>query len=210
MYASLLQDARFFEFLLQCDRDLAERARKAGCGRCPGKLHVANYPRKPGGGPPELGPDFSRRLSFCCAEEGCRCRCTPPSLLFLGRRVYLGAVVILAAAMLQGPTRRRGRQLRELIGVSPRTLSRWRTWWRTIFPKSPLWKAARGTFGLRLRAADLPKALLGQFRGDLPTRLQSFLHFLAPLTTASVFGAGFSMVLADPQKMRADSPSRSG
>ena len=32
---------------------------------------------------------------------------TPPSVRFLGRKVYLGAVVILISAMRQGPTPRR-------------------------------------------------------------------------------------------------------
>jgi len=203
VYIQLLQDARFFEFLLQCDRDLAEAVRRAGCGPCRGKLHQADYPRKPRGGPKELDPEFSLRLSFCCAVEGCRCRHTPPSFRFLDRRVYLSAVVVLAAAMRQGSTPTRVRQIRDLVGVSPRTLSRWRTWWRTIFSKSSLWKAARGTFAIHVAAADLPRALLDQFRGDLTDRLCSFLRFLAPLTTASIFGAGFSMPIADPQKTRA-------
>lgn len=203
MYTELLQGAPFFEFLFQCDRDLAERARSEGCAWCQGKLHQANYPRKPRGAPSALPPDFSIRLSSCCATEECRRRCTPPSLRFLGRRVYLAAVVVLAAAMQQGPTPTRARQLQELIGVSPRTLARWRTWWQSIFPRSSFWKASRGTFGLPIAATDLPRALLDRFDGDLSTRLHSFLKFLAPLSTASVFSAGFLMAAVDPQKMRA-------
>ena len=204
MYIQLLQDARFFDFLLQWDRILAEAVRAAGCSFCRGRLHAANYDRKPRGGPNELDPEYSLRLSFCCAVDGCRRRHAPPSFRFLGRRVYLAAVFILAAAMQQGPTPVRVGSIRDLIGVSARTLSRWRAWWRTTFSKSSFWKAARGTFGIRIAAADLPRALLDQFQGDnLSDRLCSFLRFLAPLTTVSIFGAGFSMPVADPQKMRA-------
>ena len=191
MYTELLQGAPFFEFLFQCDRDLAERARSEGCAWCQGKLHQANYPRKPRGAPRELPPDFSIRLSLCCATEECRRRCTPPSLRFLGRRVYLAAVVVLAAAMQQGPTPPRARQLQKLIDISPRTLARWRTWWQAIFPKSSFWKARRGTFGLRLAPTDLPLALLDRFSGELPARLQAFLRFLAPLSTSAICAAVF-------------------
>jgi len=34
---------------------------------------------------------------FCCAVDGCRSRATPPSLRFLGRKVYLAAIVVLVA-----------------------------------------------------------------------------------------------------------------
>jgi hypothetical protein len=50
VYTSLLLDARVCEFLFQCDRCLAEQARGERCGLCHGKLHVANYCRKPRGG----------------------------------------------------------------------------------------------------------------------------------------------------------------
>jgi hypothetical protein len=44
-----------------------------------------------------LGPEHDRRLSFRCAVDGCRARTTPPSLRFLGPKVYLATVVVLVA-----------------------------------------------------------------------------------------------------------------
>jgi hypothetical protein len=41
---------------------------------------------------------LSRRTSFCCHRDGCRERATPPSVVFLGRRVYAGAAVVLGVA----------------------------------------------------------------------------------------------------------------
>jgi hypothetical protein len=97
--------------------------RGAGCSFCRGKLHAANYDRKPRGGPEELDPEFSLRRSFCCAVDGCRRRHTPPSFRFLGRRVYLAAVFILAAAMQQGPTPVRVQPIRDRIGQSANAVS---------------------------------------------------------------------------------------
>ena len=104
MYQALLADARFHEQLLVFDRDLAAAARAARCRICGGALHSAPYDRKPRGGPAGLGQEYAERFSFCCAVDGCRKRATPPSLRFLGRKVYLATVVTLISAMLLGTT----------------------------------------------------------------------------------------------------------
>lgn len=83
MCHALLFDSILWQLRLRFDRDLAAEAREQGC-RCGGVLHRADYPRKPRGGPSDLGPDYGRRLSLCCAREGCRKRTTPPSVRFLG------------------------------------------------------------------------------------------------------------------------------
>ena len=94
---------------------------------------MANYPRKPRGGLDTLGDEHARRLSFCCAVDGCRSRATPPSVRFLGPKVYSGAVVILAAAMQHGPSKKRVAHLEVLLGIGRRTLVRWRRWWTEAF-----------------------------------------------------------------------------
>jgi len=68
---------------------------------------------------------------------------TPPSVRFLGRKVYLGAVVILISAMRQGPTPRRVRELSTLFGVDRATIARWQAFWRDHVPQTPVWKLAR-------------------------------------------------------------------
>jgi hypothetical protein len=180
----LLFDARLFLLLLRADDELAAGARAEGCGVCGGVLHSARYPRKPRGGPPAaLKADYSRRRSFCCANDDCRKRTTPPSLRFLGRRVYLGAIVVLASAMTGGVTLRRAAELNELVGVSIRTLQRWRSWWRETFAASPFWKAAKALFSPPADACGAPATLLERFAGSERERLFSFLEFLAPITT---------------------------
>ena len=112
MYLTWLADARLYEMLAHIDADLAETARKAGCRVCGDVLHSARFPRKPRGGPAVLPADYDRRHSFCCAADGCRKRRTPPSVRFLGRKVYLGAVVVVAAALHHGVTGARRARLR--------------------------------------------------------------------------------------------------
>jgi hypothetical protein len=105
---------------------------------------------------------------------------------FLGRRVYLGAVVLLVSAMRGGITDKRAAELRELLGVSRRTLWRWRKWWRETFPASDLWKRERGRLLPPLNEGNLPASLLERFTGENErSKLVQALSFLAPLTTQS-------------------------
>ncbi len=144
MYHDLPRAASFQSFLLAVDEDLAEETRKKGCP-CGGRLHCANYPRKPRGAGLELTEFQRQRLSFCCDRDGCRRRATPPSVRFLGRKVYLAAIVILVSAMRQGPTPRRVRELSERFDADESTIVRWQTFWREHFPQTSFWKIARAS-----------------------------------------------------------------
>lgn len=189
MEKALVRDSALYPWLMQLDRDLAQEAKERGCPVCQGRLDSAAYPRKPRGGPDDLGDDYSRRLSFCCDTEGCRRRMTPPSVRFLGRRVYLGAVVVLLSAMLHGATPPRAARLRELFGVSARTLARWRLWWQTAFAQSTFFKAARGLLHSAPEVARLPLTLLRCFGpSDDRDEIIASLRFLSPITTASAKG----------------------
>ena len=185
MYHDLPRDASFWTFLFSVDRDLAECTRQKACP-CGGRLHSANYPRKPRGGGDDLPEQYGSRLSFCCDQDGCRKRATPPSVRFLGRMVYLGAVVVLVAAMRQGPAPRRVRELSRLFGADRRTVARWQVFWREHFPQTPFWKVARGRFMPAVEIALLPLSLLDAlFRGDDSCQSwERLLRFLAPITTA--------------------------
>lgn len=185
MYHKILRDASLYAVLFKIDLDLAASTRAGGCAACGGRLHSARYPRKPRGGPDDLGPECEWRLSFCCAADGCRQRATPASVRFLGRRVYLAAVVVLVAAMTHGVTPRRAAELREHLGVKRRTLERWRSWWREDFVVSPFWRSERGRFMPPLAVGALPGSLLERFGGEAATTVTRALQFLAPITTSS-------------------------
>ena len=183
MLHDLSRDASFWMFLHSIDQDLAENARRKACS-CGGRLHCANYPRKPRGGPDDLPRQYGYRISFCCDRDGCRKRVTPPSVRFLGPRVYLGAVVVLVAAMRQGPTPRRVRELSKRFGADRRTISRWQVFWREHFPQTPFWKAARGRLVPVVDVAVLPRSLLEAFvcRDEDYQGWGRLLRFLSPIT----------------------------
>lgn len=134
-------------------------------------------------------------MSFCCDRDGCRQRVTPPSVRFLGRKLFLGAVVVLVAAMQQGPSPRRVRELSELFGVDRRTIARWCTFWREHFPQTRFWKVARGRLLPKLSLAVLPRALLEAFvrQADSQEQWGQLLEFLSPITiTGGLAIAGIS------------------
>jgi hypothetical protein len=183
MYHDLPRTARFWLVLFAIDRDLAETVRKEGCS-CGGRLHCANYLRKPRGTPVQIPKSQRLRLSFCCDRDGCRKRTPPPSVRFLGRKVYLGAIVILISALRQGPTPRRVRELSQRFGADPQTIARWQLFWREHFPQTPFWKIARARIVPAVEIVSLPYSLVEAFLSRHPrcrgwTKL---LGFLSPIT----------------------------
>jgi len=183
MYHDLPDSASFWSFLLAVDEDLAEQARKHGCP-CGGRLHCANYPRKPRGTPAPLPEPQRLRHSFCCEREGCRKRATPPSVRFLGRTVYLAAIVILISAMRQGPSPRRVRELSQRFGADESTIARWQVFWREHFPQTPFWKVARAGLVTLGPIQSLPYSLVDAFLHRHPPceGWTLLLRFLAPIT----------------------------
>jgi hypothetical protein len=195
LYQAVLADASFHEQLLAFDRDLAAQCRAAGCPDCGGVLHSASYRRKPRGRSVALGEEHDRRFSFCCAVDGCRDRSTPPSLRFLGRKVYLAVIVTLISAMRDGLTERRLGKLAAAVGVDRRTVTRWRSWWLAGFTTTPFWRAASAGLMPPVDAGRLPAALLERFavglqptglsRGAAGVQLIAFLSFLGPITAGA-------------------------
>jgi hypothetical protein len=186
LWQNLLRDSTFFLLLVTLDRDLAEQVRTQRCPRCASRLDYGRYARKPRGGPPGLPPDYGRRESLCCAAAGCRKRVLPPSLRFFGRRLYLGPVFVLVSAMVHGITEKRAAALRDLVGVSVRTLARWRIWWRQVFPQTRFWHAARARFAPPVTEVGLPASLVARFTQEVDAdRVVAALRFLAPVTAGS-------------------------
>lgn len=175
-------DVQFLQVLVAIDERTTAAVQAARCVHCGGRLDRADYARKPRGGAVAPGAEaWSRRLSLCCAQEGCRRRSTPPSVRFLGRRVYAEVVVVLAsvAALVTD----RSSALREVTGVPARTVRRWRDWWRTAFLASALWLECQARIVPAPDAQQLPTSLLARFTA--PTALVDLARLLAPLTTAS-------------------------
>lgn len=97
MFDEIELGREFFEGLTAIDEAIVAQAASERCRWCGGPLHRSDYPRKPRGGAIAVAAEvFSRRFSLCCGREGCRRRAMPRSVRFLGRRIYVGVVVIVA------------------------------------------------------------------------------------------------------------------
>jgi hypothetical protein len=173
---------KFHAELLAADVVAAVRVRAAGCLRCEGgRLAVANYPRKARGLDEEAEREglYGLRLSFCCSREGCRRRTTPPSVRFLGRRVFAATVVLLAMSSAGLPTPATPPPARQ-------TRRRWRSLWQEQLLSSALFiEMIASRVGAVLEPTEMPSALLDRFDGDLLSRTTGTLRLLAPWTTGS-------------------------
>lgn len=192
MLLGVIGKVSLFHLLYTIDVDLAEGVRAAGCP-CGGPLHAAHYGRKPRGGPVEIPDEYCRRMSLCCGREGCRRRALPRSVLFMGRRVYWGAVVLVVTALRQQrATGTSAAKLKRMFGVSHRTLLRWMAYFRDVFPATPRWKQCRGRVGLAVGNRELPASLVTYVvdaAGEAQTGLVTCLSLLAGSTEGCLEGA---------------------
>ena len=188
MLPSLMFGDKNFRWLVEIDEGVCAQVVAGGCVVCGGPLHRSDYPRKPRGGVLAfLDEWFSTRFSLCCGRDGCRRRSTPPSVRFLGRRVYLGVAVVMASIAARSASS--AGEVRRTTGIPPRTVRRWRAWWKTGFVESRVYKESRGRFMPPLEVEALPGSLLERFAGAAVTAAMALvrtLGFVAPLTTTSV------------------------
>jgi hypothetical protein len=174
----------FFEGLVAIDEAIVERAAEEPCRDCGGPLHRGDYPRKPRGGQlAVVAESFGRRFSLCCGREGCRHRATPPSVRFLGRRVYVGAVVIVASVIAL--TTMTASAIVRATGVPARTTRRWLRWWHGPFTTSSPFVELSARLVPAPGRLQLPVSLLDRLATDRALAVTRLLTWLAPITTAS-------------------------
>lgn len=185
----------FFRLLEEVDEGVARRVAAAGCPRCEGPLHRGDYARKPRGALiAPAGETSVVRFSLCCGREGCRRRATPPSLRFLGRRVYLGVVVIVASLVAQWLGT--AEASRPVTGVPARTTRRWVGWWCGPFVETEVFLSVCARL-VGLAVDELPASIVAKLPGTWPQRMRAMLELLAPLTTGSLpAGSPFLRVTA--------------
>jgi len=170
MLTELLQRVSLFRLLRAIDVDLARDKREQRCPHCGGPLHQSNYVRKPRGGLPTIPEEYLIRESLCCGREGCRKRTLPPSCLFMGRRVYWGCVILVVMALRQKrPQGASARRLQAIFEISRSTLTRWFTYFKEEFPRSPRWQRLRGQVISRVENDRLPASLLECFLDEAQT-----------------------------------------
>ena len=182
LYPGAARVVTLYDGLLRIDEDLAAKSKAAGCPHCGGPLDFAVWERHPRGLPKREDRTWWR-LGMCCRRDGCRRRVLPPSALFLGRKVFFGAVILVSVASQQrrivGVT---ADKLCKLFGMSRETLKRWISFFRHDFPESWLWKRVRGRISAEVRDDRLPDDLLAQYdhrHGPGEAALAACLTFLA-------------------------------
>jgi hypothetical protein len=166
----MLHDLRLggelFARLLEMDCKIARWVARLGCQYCAGPLHQSNYRRKPRGArTAEAAEAFVLRYSLCCGREGCRRRTLPPSLRFLGRRVYVEAGVLVASvvSLLLGSVKAAS----DAVMVPVRTLKRWGAWWTEAYPQSCAWQEIRSLLVPSPEQWLLPRSLYERLDQEL-------------------------------------------
>jgi hypothetical protein len=124
------------------------------CGCC--TFHRADYPRKPRGFPNEIEKQipsifFCSRISYRCSN--CRKRITPQSVRYLGRKIYISTLILLAVRLIEQGSGTEGfvkisKEIRVLLKdfVPAKTVRRWLIWWQEAVWQSPFWKSKQGLF----------------------------------------------------------------
>lgn len=180
MSHALLDDPRLPDFLCSIDDEIACEAQSVGCPHCGGVLHSARYPRRVRGGGTDTMNDY--RASFCCANDGCRRRVTPPSVRFAGRKRFVGPVVLLVSAVRHGVRPAQTRALERAYGISRSTLARWQRWWREKVPGTAFWRMVRTRFMSPVDSTHMAAEIVKRFNATATLEnLLAALRFLAPV-----------------------------
>ena len=104
-------------------------------------------------------------------------------MLFLGRRVYWGGVILVVTALRQ--QRNEGytvRKIMDLFGVTRSTIGRWLAFFRSTFPQTVIWHKLRGLLIPPVAAEEIPLGVLerlGLNRDGPETALLRCLRLLA-------------------------------
>ena len=183
MFDQIELGGEFFEGLLAMDLAIVEEASSESCRFCGGRLHRGDYPRKPRGGLiGKAAENFGRRFSLCCGQEGCRKRATPPSVRF-GRRVYVGAVVIVASVVAVIETAASAAS--RATGIAARTTRRWLRWWRGPFTTTSVFVQISSRMVPAVSRTSLPSSIVERLPGSVERRVEHLLGWLLPITTVT-------------------------
>ncbi len=94
--------------------------------------------------------------------------------------MYVSVVLMLRSP----PGSASGQELCDLLSIPARTLKRWRTWWREVFPTTPFWQSMRERFIPPVATDRLPASVLEHFKSEsISDRLTLALRWIAPLST---------------------------
>lgn len=182
IYPHCVRVATLYEGLARIDQQLAQDTKAKGCPYCRGPLDTAPWTRKPRGF--DIDDDLAVRHGLCC--RNCRRRTLPPSALFLGRKVYFSAVILVSIVSRQRQLdSSSARALRALFGVSRQTLKRWMSFFYDVLPSSKPWRLLRGRLSANVRDDALPDTFLAELERTHPQGNKAITAALRLLANAA-------------------------
>lgn len=187
--------------MVAIDALIAAAIKAMGCPTCGGALHAGHYPRKPRGHEP-LEAAMTHRWSWCCGQDGCRGRVTPPSVWFWGRLVYVaGSVLALVRTEARSPEETR---LRLAIGASRQSLRRWRERFSTVWA-TPTGRTIAGSLPLDEQQRQQPRRVLALWGDRWPYVGVMWQLLIHPLTGGRRWEIdGQRLGPLSPQRMKFD------
>ncbi len=173
IFHNFFKESRFHLLLSSIDEEIGLSTRLVGCNYCGGILHRADYPRSPIWISTELRVYYDERISFCCNNNKCRKRTTPPSVRFFGRIWVPGPLFIIISLLTDGISLRRIESIKRRFGMDIKlsTWMRWREWWLSKFPQTKFWQQNMG-------AAQCKKMILAPLVFEGTTDSKLFNHWL--------------------------------
>jgi hypothetical protein len=201
MFVEAGTEVEILRRLHEMDWRIAEEVAAAGCGRCDeGRLHFAAYGRRPRFGKVVVPKKFDwGRYSLCCGT--CRKRTLPPSMVFLGRKVYVELTLVLASLLALEVGLKKAH---DATGVPERTMQRWLSYWRKRVPNEAWWKSMRGLFSPPPADDALPTSLVEKVTEVVAQTGEKVLtvlaRLLAPGTTPMKDAARFVRVVFTPKE----------
>ncbi len=115
----------------------------------------------------------------------CGAQNTPASVIFLGKKVYIGVIVILASQLLLEAEQPISSSSLFDNQASLLTVRRWLKWWKDGVAKDPFWKKNQGLLRISTEVTHLVVKVWNHFEQQL-TNLSDTLHailkFFSPIT----------------------------
>ena len=180
MFINPEAEGEIFRRLSDADRLIAAAVAAMGCPKCgDGQLNDGSYLRKPRfqSGSTAWGADWPR-CSLVCTK--CRRRTLPPSVMFLGRKVYVELVVVAAAVLAQ---RDGVDAAAAATGVPVLTIRRWLGYWQQRLPDERWWREMRALFATPPADEGLPSSLVEQTKETGERLVRWLARILAAGTT---------------------------
>jgi hypothetical protein len=100
--------------------------------------------------------------------------------LFLGRRVYVACIVLVAVALQQNSTRT-AQQVETMLGVPVRTLRRWMSWFRNEYLRTRQWLLRQG-FIVTSAPARVIGELMDRFMASANDPQKGLVNFIRFMT----------------------------